>query len=261
MARYHYWQYIVDEEGRPLEDVNIRVYLNDNPTVEADIFTNAVAGSPTTSSEADLETDENGFYEFWIGDAFETLGGYGSTQKFRITWDRAGILIGELDNIDIFPSIFQVDETDTTSVVSSQKNRLVSNALAHKWDTHVDSTYADQPHSFQPVNVNNTNATYNKLVSNSLMNYLFAVMSSAGTLTIDASAAVGRYYTVTAWTPDGDYYYVDLIHNLGRTNPIVQVYDLDNSTQIIPYKITSINSFTTRVYSGENMNAEITVLG
>ena len=59
MARIHYWQYIVDEEGRPLENVNVRFYLSDNPTQQADIFTHPELGAATITSVANIQTGRN----------------------------------------------------------------------------------------------------------------------------------------------------------------------------------------------------------
>lgn len=261
MSRYHYWQYVVDEDGRPLEGVNIRVYLNDNPNTEADIFTHPYLGSPTKSSVTDLETNGDGYFEFWVGDEFETLGGYSSTQKFRLTWQRAGILLGEIDNITIFPPVFQVDETDGTSLTKDQRNKLISNYLAYRWESHVDSTYVDQPHDIEPVDWTDTDDTYNKLVSNSLMNYVFSVLASAGTLSIDASGAVGRYYQVLTWTPDGDYYYVDITHGIGREYPVVQVARTADNLIVYPRRVQSLNANATRIWVSEQFNAEITIIG
>jgi hypothetical protein len=53
MARYHYWQYIVDEEGTPLDNVEIRFYLSDGTgigSVEASIYRNPSTGAITTTS-------------------------------------------------------------------------------------------------------------------------------------------------------------------------------------------------------------------
>lgn len=260
MARIHYWQYIVDEEGRPLENVDVRFYLADDPTEEAEIFTHESLGGPTTTSSANIQTDGNGFFEFWVGDEFELLGGYTATQKFKLTWQRAGILFGEIDQIDVFPPLFTVDESDATSPETNQKNKLVSNALAYKWDTHVDSTASDKPHSFQPVDTTSTNTVNNKLVSNSLINYLLSALSSAGTISIEASAAIERQFIVSSWTVSGDDYYTNIDHFLNNSYPIVQIRDSRNNL-FIPKKVASVNSNTFRIFVVENESNTITVVG
>ena len=262
MARIGYWQYIVDEEGRPLENVEIRFYLNDNPSQEAEIFINSATGSSTTTSEADIKTDGNGFFQFWVGDEFEALGGYVSTQKFRLVWQRAGILIGQINNLDLFPPVFKVDETDNTSSTKDDKNKLVSNTLANKWDSHVNSQVPNEaPHGLLPVDQNSSNAVYNKLVSNSLMNYIFSAITSAGTISIQASAALERNFTITSWTPSGSDYYLNIDHFIGRQYPIVQVRELPSRDLIVPKKVVSMDTNRIRLFVSADIDAEVTIVG
>ena len=269
MARIHYWQYIVDDQGRPLQDVNIRLYLSDNPTQEADIFTHQALGAPTTSSIADVQTDGNGFFEFWIGDEFENIGGYVSTQKFKLTWSRAGIQVGSISNIDVFPPVFKVDETDNLSSTVADKNKTVSNELAYKWDTHVDAVYTATPHNFQAVDTTKADTTNNKLVSNYLMNYILSAIASAGTLSIEATGAVQKAFTLDSgdWSPSGDgSYYYDLAHFFGRQYPVVQVTErkgnakLDNY-RIEPKNVRSLDENTIRLSVSKAINVEVTIIG
>ncbi len=263
MARIHYWQYIVDEEGRPLENVNIRFYLSDNPTQESDIFTHPELGTSTLTSVADIQTDGNGFFEFWIGDEFETLAGYSATQKFRLTWERAGILIGSINNIDVFPPLFQVDETDSSSSTKLEKNKTVSNYLAYTWTQHADSTYAsdDPPHSVLPVDITSTNSIANKLVSNNLMNYILSAVASAGTLSIEATAAIERNFTITSWTPTGSDFYINVNHFIGREYPIVQMRFSPSKDTYNPKKVVSINENSLRIHVTDNIPTELTIVG
>lgn len=262
MARVQYWQYIVDEEGRPLEGVEIRFYLNENPSQEADIFINPAIGSPTTTSEADVRTDGNGYFQFWIGDEYELLGGYTSTQRFRLTWQRAGILLGQVNNIDIFPPVFGVDLTDNISSTKDDRNKLVSNAIAYVWDQHIKAKVPDaSPHNILPVDINSTNPAYNKVVSNSLMNYILSVISSAGTISISASAAVERNFTITSWTPSGQDYYSNLDHFIGRQFPIVQVRELPSKDMILPKKIVSVDPNKIRLFVSDDIDVEVTIVG
>ena len=261
MARVHYWQYILDEDGRPLENVEIRFYLNDNPTQEADIFTDPALGISTTTSEAEIETNGDGFFEFWVGDEFEEISGYSATQKFFLTWSRAGIYSGSINNIDVFPPIFTVDEEDNTSVTKDDKNKLISNELGFKWESHVDAGIGGAPHSFEPVDTSDGNTTKNKLVSNSLISFLLTALASAGTLSIEASAAVERQFTVTSWSPSGDGFYTNIDHFIGNQYPIVQLRDTDTEKQFIASRIVSVNSNTIRVFIAEEVNSNITVVG
>jgi hypothetical protein len=262
MARIHFWHYIVDDQGRPLENVNVRFYLSDDPPQEADIFPHPSLGAPTTTTEADIKTDGNGFFEFWVGDEFEPLGGYISTQKFKLTWERAGILSGVINNIDIFPPVFKVDETDNTSSTKDEKNKLISNELGYKWDTHVDyDAPTNQPHSLQAVDTLSQDTTFNKLVSNSLINYILSAIASAGTLSIAATAAIERNFTVSSWTASGDDYYTDLIHSIGRAYPIVQVRETSNDEMVYPQRVISLDANTIRLWMADNNSAEVTIVG
>lgn len=261
MARIGFWQYIVDDQGRPLENVNIRFYLSDNPTQEADIFTHPVVGAPTTTSVVDIQTDGNGFFEFWMGDDLETVGGYPSTQKFKLSWQRAGIQIGSISNIDVFPSVFRVDETDNISSTKSEKNKLISNELGYKWDFHADADISDTPHDFNPVNISNSDVTYNKLVNNSLMNYILSAIASAGTLSIAATAAVERQFSITSWSGSADAYYTVLNHFIGRQYPVLQVSKSSDNFQYQPMKIKAINDNKLELWVADDIDTKITVIG
>ena len=267
MARIHYWQYIVDDQGRPLQDVNVRLYLSDNPTQEADIFTHHALGAPTITSTTNLKTDDNGFFELWIGDEFENIGGYVSTQKFKLVWQRAGIQIGSISNIDVFPPVFKVDETDNISSTVTDKNKTISNELAYGWDTHVDTGIAGTPHDFNSVDTNKTDTVYNKLVSNSLMNYILSAIASAGTLSIAATGAVERSFTVTSWTASAGAYYTVLSHFIGRQYPVLQVSHASDVAggladfRYDPLKVKSLNTNQIELWVSENRHAEVTIIG
>lgn len=276
MARIHYWQYIVDDQGRPLQDVNIRFYLSDNPTQEADIFTHHALGAPTTTSVANTKTDGNGFFELWLGDEFENVGGYVSTQKFKLVWQRAGIQVGSISNIDVYPPVFKVDETDNSSSTVTDKNKTISNELAYKWDTHVDSVFTVEPHDFEPVNTTDetnwrdADVTNNKLISNYLISYILSAITSAGTLSNPVSAIAAREsFSIDTgdWAPSGDgSFYYDLSHFFGRQYPIVQITKrltnplLDNF-RFEPTNVRSLDLNTVRISVPEAMNAEVTIVG
>ncbi len=261
MARVHFWQYIVDSEGRPMENIEVRFYLNDNPAEEAEIFTHPSIGTPVTSTESDLSTNGNGYFEFWVGDEFESLGGYVSTQKFRLVWERAGILLGQINNIDVFPPVFQVDETDATSSTRSDKNRLVSNALAYTWEQHATAGLGVNAHGYEAVDTTSIDTTYNKLVSNSLMNYIISAITSAGTLSLTASGAIERQFTVTSWTADGDNWRIDLIHGIGHGHPIVQIVDFIEQKVVMPTRVTQVDNNTIRLHMATNDDVEVTIIG
>jgi hypothetical protein len=136
--KIHYWQFLTDELGEPIEDAEIYVYLAGSSSY-ADIFLTETATSAINSypgSSNVITTDSNGFFEFFIGDEWETQYGYESTQKFKVSWYKAGIANGDIDNISIFTSsITSVDETDDTD---TSKNKSVSNSLAKGWEAKTD---------------------------------------------------------------------------------------------------------------------------
>jgi len=208
-----------------------------------------------------LSTDGNGYFEFWVGDEFESLGGYVSTQKFRLVWERAGILLGQINNIDVFPPVFQVDETDATTSTRGDKNKLVSNALAYTWEQHSSAGLGVGAHGYEAVDTTSQDTEFNKLVSNNLMNYIIAAITSAGTLSLTASGAIERQFTVTSWTVDGDNYYVDILHGIGHGHPIVQVLDQGTQQVIMPTNVTQLDNNTIRLHVADNSNAEVTIIG
>jgi len=260
MARIHYWQYIVNEDGEPVENAIIRFYLADS-TTEAEVFLHPTAGTTTTTSVAELKTNSNGFFEVWFGDELENTGGYEASQKFKLTWSKAGIATGVIDKIDIYPTVFQVDETDNISQNRSVRNKLISNELAYSWESHISMNATEGPHNFAAVDYNDTDITYNKLVSNNLMNYVFSVLTSGGSVSITASAAIVKKHEIDTWTVDGDLYYSNLDHFIGNGYPIVQVrYTATNET-VEPYKIKSINTDRIQLWMSTNDKVVVTIIG
>ena len=207
MARRHYWQFLVTDEGSPIENAGITISTagSDNPVF---VYTSEIGGSGTASTPQ-IVTSKKGYFEFWVGDTTET-NGYPLSQKFKIAWFSAGVTAGYVDYVDVFStSVAEVDETsddDTKnkavsnnqakgwethknlvlyvdSVVTihgmtavdetdtnATKNKLISNSLGKKWDTHADAVIADSPHGITTVDEDDTNATKNKVVSNLLAN-------------------------------------------------------------------------------------------
>jgi len=277
MARYHYWQYVVDEEGTPLDGVEIRFYLSDGTgigTVEANIFRNPTTGAITTTSQANLKTDANGFFEFWVGDAYEVEGGYAYNQKFRLQWYKAGLIQGYIDPVDVYPPLPPVDETVTGQVVgeADKKNKLISNALAYKWNNHIDIPVPSaSPHDIQAVVHCDNNNEFNKVVSNLLINKMYQGALSASTVTLDASTA--KMFSSLALSanlvPSGGNYILtnppsssnDIRHDLLNEWPIVQVMKLPKGEVIIPNTIKSISNRRTVVEVALAADYRVTIIG
>lgn len=144
MARYHWWGFIVNEAGEPIENAEITVKVA-NSDVLADIyydeFGNAnSADNPALSAGPQLSTLSNGYYEFWIGDVTQPYG-YSNDTKFKLEWIRLGVAYGEIDYINVFPlgpQTYPVSLTDCTNP-SKTFDKLISDYLACKWDIHVES--------------------------------------------------------------------------------------------------------------------------
>jgi hypothetical protein len=174
MARRHYWQFLVTDEGNPIENAEITIYIagtNDPANVYLDEFGgNATASSPQT------HTSRKGYFEFWIADTTEP-NGYFFDQKFKIGWKAPGVSAGYIDYIDVFStSVAEVDVTSTDPL----KNKVVSNLLAKGWEDHrfeeigiggvvsIHGMTAVNEIEFDETNTNNTRR--NRLISNIMGN-------------------------------------------------------------------------------------------
>jgi len=159
MARYHYWSFIVNEEGQPIEGADISVYLA-GTELPVYIYEDEYAGS-TISSAPQITSLKNGYFEFWLPDTNEEIG-YDNLQKFKLSWDKSGIESGTVDYIDIFPPVIPVNELD----LDKTRNKTVSNYLAFGWESHVlnDSHIAHGIEEADPDLTDDTSK--NKLVSN-----------------------------------------------------------------------------------------------
>ena len=113
MAREHFWAYLKDQNGRPLEDAELKLYLA-NTADEAVIFSTATTASSGSDriNQSTWTTGASGFFNFYIGNAWETSFGYSASQTFRLKWWADSVTPsagGEIDYLKIFDSIFPVD--------------------------------------------------------------------------------------------------------------------------------------------------------
>lgn len=270
MARIHQWQYIVDEDGRPIFNAKVDFFLNEDTdsTQYASIYATPVVSHTTTTSPAglNLTTNSDGYFEFWVGDEWEAAGGYTSTQRFKLTWYRAGISRGTIENIDIYPPLYQVDETlggQIPTEEAERRNKVISNQFAYRWEQHLNKEVpytpsAGAPHNIQPVIVCSADTEYNKVVSNELLNkiYTLAVSASTVTVSLDASGADVDFSDIPEDHPlvhsSGTLYYADVTHNLnppaGNEYPIIQVVDRTDNTLIIPETVYSLSAQKVRIF-------------
>lgn len=162
MSRVHFHSYVQNDEGQPVEGVEISIYLA-GTTSPATVYDNESGGS-STSVTPQATTNSEGFFEFWVPAIDE--GGYALDQKFKIVWEKVGITEGYIDYYEVFPAAApgQVDETDTDTT----KNKVVSNFLAKKWTDHADSAASAAHGGMYPIDETDSDTTKDKLVSNNL---------------------------------------------------------------------------------------------
>lgn len=111
MARIHFWSYLLNEEGQPLQGADVTVNLA-GTDVPADIYLQEAGGS-STDIAPQLQTNSEGYFEFWIGDVNE-IAGYATPQKFKLVWEKLGVSTGQIDFIDILPNAPRFFNTTTT---------------------------------------------------------------------------------------------------------------------------------------------------
>lgn len=163
--RYHFWQFLLNQEGQPINGAEISIMIAGTSS-PATVYTGEFT-SETKGDAPQIITLSNGYFEFWVGDE-EEVSGYPRGTKFKLEWYREGIAQGSIDYINIFPEIEGVDETDPASSV---KNKLISNALTNQFITHVqhDVIFDGYPvHGMETVDVLSNDNTYNKIISNRL---------------------------------------------------------------------------------------------
>jgi len=273
MARTKYWQYLVNEEGQPIEDAEIYLYKADDPTEGAYIYTSETGGTATTTTSvsATILTDADGYFDFFVGGPVDSYG-YAMSQKFNLGWYSAGGEEGEITDIniiDVGQVISEVDETDTDTT----KNKLTSNYLEKTTTDHVSYVLPDTdgPHNIQPVDETDTDNVKNKTVSNYLISTLFTLALSAA-----APAPSGNvtYYQETInvegfgsgveWTEvvSGTGGYRALIsHYLSNEWPLVQMWKYDTSQVIQPKKIRKIDQHRTAVFIDDDIKVNTIIVG
>lgn len=258
MARVHVWQYLLNEEGQPVENASIGLSLAGTST-SAYIFLSEYGGTATTTTldSPTVTTNSEGYFEFWMAGVSET-GGYSSDQKFKLEWKKTGITQGYIDYFDIYPPISafpeEVDETDTDTT----KDKLISNALTKTFNDHVYSenlSGASSVHGLQPVDYTSTNNDYNKVVSNALLK---TIMDALG-----ASGPVPYVYTTTisSWTLSGAIYIEDITHSLATSIVFVTCYDNATKHQVQPSDVILIDNNNLRIVADNNDNLDVLIMG
>jgi hypothetical protein len=264
MARIDYWQYLLDQQGNPLQYATVRVYLA-GTLDEANIYLDDKFGSVTTSSNEDLKTDQYGFIQFWIGDRFEVEGGYDVSQQFKVVWDNdVDSIQEEIDNLYIFTPVRRIitDDTIKGDPSNKDKDKVISNRQGYKWEEHVDSIVPSaSPHGLEPVEFFDTDDVKNKVISNKLGYQMYEMAETASIIGVDISAA--RYHNeyVGSLTASGGKYYTDITHNFHNYFPIVMVSKAVDYHVIKAEKIQAIDRNITRIWLEDNIALRIAIFG
>ena len=67
MAKVRQWLYLKDEEGVPIEDAYLHLYLNGTET-QATIFSDSIG---TSLDQSTWTTGTSGFFDFYIGNEWD----------------------------------------------------------------------------------------------------------------------------------------------------------------------------------------------
>lgn len=178
MARFHFWGFIVNDAGEPIENCDVTIKLATIDTLACLYFDeysdyNTCTDTDIPSIGPQLKTLSNGYYEFWVGDDTETFG-YRYDQKFKIEWERTGVAYGMIDNVNILPMTSQtyplsLSECASAGPNSSIMDKLISDELGCKWDNHTTLLVEkDDVHGIEFVDVNQYDIKPNKVISNEL---------------------------------------------------------------------------------------------
>lgn len=120
MARSHFFWYITNEEGQPVNAADITIY-SAGTTTPMFVYLQE-AGGAAIDTIPQVVTNNEGFCEFWIADSSE-VNGYVSGSKFSLNWSKPGVIDdGSIDNIDfITPRVLSTttESLSTTGWTSS----------------------------------------------------------------------------------------------------------------------------------------------
>ena len=268
MYTKHFWYNLLDKYGAPVSAGLVYIYEAES-TTEINVY-----NEEETKVSQPLSTDSDGIFEFYIRkdettDSTALSGSYTADVKMKLTWSASPDISGTVDNIEIFPQIYPVDDSITTLTSEHiKKINTVSNANAYKWDIHDDKlAQTEGVHNTFQVDITDSNdSAFNKKVSNKLLNDLYSILVSASNPIVTStnpSASITRTYTVEAssWISSGGYYYNNVNHQLGLEQILHQIYD-DSSEEVVkPYKVDYTDENNTIFWSTENSKSHITVAG
>jgi hypothetical protein len=265
--RIHLWHYVLNDAGQPIENAEIRLYLQSAPTTEADIYLTPTAATSTTCSVADIKSDSDGYFEFWLeGESAE--GGYAHNTEFILEWYKAGTAPGYIYNYNPWPNALVWRDvntgTDTTNV-----NKFISNYLGYKWyqEHIIDGIIPSAaPHNIYPVDYLSgcDDNTYNKVVSNKFIYDIQVSAASASTYDLSGlyDGVQEHQELVTSWTSSGSIYVEDISHPNVTGDTVVRLVKTGSGyREIVPALIQKLNATTTRVALDDDVESWVTIQG
>lgn len=205
--RFHYWQFLVDNSGVPISGADVTVRIA-GKNIYGDLANIYISENGNTLAQNSIvSTTTNGYFEFWIASKTQdNVFGYDIDTKFCIQWDKGGATRGYIDYVDIVRQYVTSVDINSDDI---RTDKTISNYLARRWNTHVDSTVeTGSPHGLELVSAElfdvRTDTTPNKILSNSVAyfidNHIKSVVENGASNTD---------------LPD-NIYYVDEIHGIQR---------------------------------------------
>jgi hypothetical protein len=262
--RIHFWHYVLNEGGQPIQNAEIRLYLQNAPTTEADIYLTQDAASSTKCSDADIKTDNDGYFEFWL-EGEGGSGGYAHTTEFILEWYKAGIAPGYIYNYNPWPNALVWRDTNIGADVTYE-NKFVSNYLANKWFGHANAIVpSESPHDLHPVDYESgcDDNTYNKVVSNKFLYDILKGCEFGDTFNLTSiyDGVQEHQELVSSWTTSGSLYYKDITHAGVTGDTVVKMVKTTGYEEIVPAVVIRLSATTTRVAIDENIEAYVTIQG
>jgi hypothetical protein len=262
MARTHKWYYLRDQEGRSIRGAALKLY-EANTDIEALIYSTPVTAAGDFIDQSTWSTNSSGFFDFFIANEFEPSAsrmrgrstGYQADEYFDLHWQASGgtpVPSGVLFNLQLLPQVFTVDENDSTSTVV---NKLVSNELAQKWQSHAEGGTDSNPHGYSPVDVTDqTDVSFSKYVNDDTMYHIMDDLNTLLTcggeaIHVETSGSIVYHYSLypSAFSASGadanGTYPQKIHHDMIRTRqyPLYQVWDKSINQVIKPVSIKDVD--------------------
>lgn len=152
--RQHYWQYLLNTEGQPIQGASISIF-EAGTDIPIYVYSQEVGGTPTNTSPQ-ITTGLDGYFEFWVADAADTVYGY-SGIKLKIQWSKTGINTAYIDNVDFTTSLSgnltfnEIICASSVTLVSAQVSNTVLNNYGQAGNVNVILPPAAQGLSFSAI--------------------------------------------------------------------------------------------------------------